>query len=73
MKNYKRTICSNCRHAPYCSLTTDMSNISSCSEYVHHLDKDNEPTVMVSIEMASDNAVLISQATKNEQKELLLN
>ena len=54
MKNYKRSICSTCRHAPYCSLTTDMSNISSCSEYVHHLDKDNEPLLVVSLEMSND-------------------
>ncbi|MBD0852211.1 hypothetical protein [Maribacter arenosus] len=70
MKNYKRSICSTCRHAPHCSLTTDMSSISSCSEYVHHLDKDNEPMVMVSVETASDHLAYGRQANKN--KELLI-
>ncbi len=67
MKDYRRSICSTCRHAPYCSLTTDMSNISSCSEYVHHLDTGEEPTYMVSIEMMGNNR------QRNKRKEPVLN
>ena len=32
-----------------------MSNISSCSEYIHHLDIDNEPFLIVSLEMETYN------------------
>ncbi len=53
MKNYNRSICSTCIHAPYCSLTTDMSSINSCSEYVHHLDTDEESILKVSLEMTT--------------------
>lgn len=73
MKNYLRSICSTCKHAPYCSLTTDMSAISSCSEYAHHLDKDIGPMIMVSVEMASEEFEFSSRATRNKQKEFLLN
>lgn len=48
-----RSICSTCRHAPYCSLTTDKSTIVSCSEYSHFLDITSEPIVVISNEMAS--------------------
>ncbi|KAA2219010.1 hypothetical protein [Maribacter flavus] len=54
MGNYKRSICSTCRHAPYCSLTTDMGNISSCSDYWHYFDDDSEPEYMVSEEMMGE-------------------
>lgn len=73
MKNYKRSICSTCRHAPYCSLTTNMSNIWSCSEYAHYLDKEKEPVFMVSLEMVSKRSTCVGHSKKNEQKELLLN
>ena len=43
MEKLYRSICSTCIHASYCVLTTNKSNISSCSEYVHKLDKDYLP------------------------------
>jgi len=67
MKNYKRSICATCRHAPYCSLTTDMSAIYSCSEYIHHLDEEETIPLLVSVEMSSTNAI------ENQHKEIVLN
>lgn len=40
IKNLNRSICSTCRYLSTCVLTTDKSNISSCSEYVHRLDRE---------------------------------
>lgn len=42
MKNYKRSICSTCSFLSFCSLTTDKSNIHSCSEYEHYLEHPQE-------------------------------
>lgn len=53
MKEYKRSICSTCYHLTYCSLTTDKTSVSSCSEYAHLLEGDESPVIMVSTEMTS--------------------
>lgn len=67
MKKYLRSICSTCSHLANCSLTTYKDNISSCSEYVHHLDNDPVPTMMG---MTEDD----SHDHKNyEPKEMILN
>ncbi|WP_324028167.1 hypothetical protein QSV08_09630 [Maribacter sp. BPC-D8] len=63
MKNYMRSICSTCTYVAYCSLTNDKNSIVSCSEYVHVLDVTNEPTLIISNEMAS----------KEFKRELVLN
>ncbi|WP_441825422.1 hypothetical protein [Maribacter spongiicola] len=63
MKNYIRSICSTCTYMAYCSLTKDKNSIVSCSEYVHVLDITNEPTLIISNEMAS----------KEFERELVLN
>lgn len=63
MKNYIRSICSTCTYMTYCSLTKDKNSIVSCSEYVHVLDITNEPTLIISNEMAS----------KEFERELVLN
>lgn len=66
MKNYNHSLCSTCEHTLYCSLTTDMSTISSCSEYIHHLENPSS-AIQVSTKYATDE-------TQNKQKkELLLN
>lgn len=59
MKNYKRSICSSCTHVPYCSITTYMGNISSCSEYRHYLDDNRESEYMVSEEMMGETVTMI--------------
>ena len=66
MKNLNRSICSTCRYLPNCVLTTDKSNISSCSEYVHRLDKDYPPLAPEPIEM-------FSSGGQNNENELVLN
>jgi hypothetical protein len=53
MKNLDRSICSTCRFIADCVLTTDKSNISSCSDYVHNLEIDNEPLPMVNFKYAT--------------------
>lgn len=68
MKSYKRSICSTCRHATYCSLTSDMSNISSCSEYVHRLDETYPQTIDDPIELFSSNG----KKKDKEDKQLVL-
>ncbi len=40
MNYLERSICSTCRYISDCVLTTDKSTISSCSEYVHQLEKE---------------------------------
>ncbi|APQ18368.1 hypothetical protein BTR34_13990 [Maribacter hydrothermalis] len=64
MKNYNRSICSTCRHVLLCNLTRDKSSIHSCSDYVHYLDITNEPTLVISNEMATN---------EEFKKELVLN
>lgn len=51
MKNLDRSICSTCKYVSDCVLTTDKSNISSCSEYIHQFEKDDEPSPFVTFEM----------------------
>lgn len=51
MKNYKRSVCSTCSYVSFCSLTTDKSNISSCSEYLHRLDEECPQITKVPIEI----------------------
>ena len=65
MNKYESSICSTCRHRPFCSLTTNMSSIHSCSEYVHQLDLVKDPIVMISAEMA-DNFGYVGNTVKNE-------
>lgn len=67
MKNYSRSICSTCSHALYCSLTTDMSNINSCSEYAHYLDENKDYPPVQSAEKGR------AAQQKNESQELVLN
>ncbi len=38
-QKYNRSICSTCRFISFCELTTDKSNITSCSDYEHYLDE----------------------------------
>ncbi|CAN0605311.1 unnamed protein product, partial [Ectocarpus sp. 12 AP-2014] len=51
MKEHIKSICKTCRFSTDCSLTTNMQTVSSCSEYWHYRDTDNELAFMVSIEM----------------------
>lgn len=53
IKKYPRSICSTCINLSHCMLTTDKSNISSCSEYVHLLDKDFSVAPLDTVEMFS--------------------
>lgn len=66
MKEYLRSICSTCRYLPNCALTTDKTNISSCSEYVHKFDKEYPPLLTEPIELNSGSG-------QENDKELVLN
>ncbi|WP_157449682.1 hypothetical protein [Croceitalea dokdonensis] len=66
-REYARSICSTCRHLVLCCLSKDKTKVSSCSEYVHTLEKlppvsTNEETTIFSI-----------RERKNDNKELILN
>lgn len=56
MKNLDRSICSTCSYVSDCVLTTDKSNISSCSEYIHQLEKNEEPSPFVTFEIFEGSA-----------------
>lgn len=68
MTEFLRSICSTCRYLPNCVLSSDKSNISSCSEYVHRLDENYPPVPTEPIKLLS------SYGIKNdkEDKQLVL-
>lgn len=55
---YNRSICSTCKYMMDCVLTTNKSKISSCSEYMHIFDKENEIIIPKEVQTPKINKIL---------------
>lgn len=64
---YNRSICSTCSFLSFCVMTTDKSNITSCSEYEHYMDSKQKE---IAIEPGQIRATISRTKTK---RHLVLN